>query len=68
MPLKLAPAWIATAATVNPVNWAVEAGREALGANPDWSFVTSRVALLAGLTVLSTAFATRTFRSYQRSI
>ncbi len=68
MPLKLAPAWIATVATVNPVNWAVEAGREALAASPDWSFVALRVALLVGLTILSTAFATRTFRSYQRSI
>ena len=68
MPLKLAPAWIATVATVNPVNWAVEAGREALGPSPDWSFVAPRVALLVGLTILSTAFATRTFRSYQRSI
>jgi ABC-2 type transport system permease protein len=68
MPLKLAPAWIATVATVNPVNWAVEAGREALAASPYWSFVAPRVALLAGLTVLSTAIATRTFRSYQRSI
>ena len=68
MPLKLAPDWIATVATFNPVNWAVEAGREALGANPDWSFVAPRVALLVGLTILSTAFATRTFRSYQRSI
>ena len=67
MPLKLAPAWIATVATVNPVNWAVEAGREALGASPDWSFIAPRVALLVGLTILSTAFATRTFRSYQRS-
>jgi ABC-2 type transport system permease protein len=68
MPLKLAPAWIATVATVNPVNWAVEAGREALAASPDWSFVALRVGLLVGLTILSTAFATRTFRSYQRSI
>jgi ABC-2 type transport system permease protein len=50
------------------VNWALEAGREALGASPDWSFVAPRIALLVGLTILSTAFATRTFRSYQRSI
>ena len=68
MPLKLVPAWIATVATFNPVNWAVEAGREALGASPDWSFVALRVMLLIGLAILSTAFATRAFRSYQRSI
>ena len=68
MPLNLAPAWISTVATFNPVNWAVGAGREALAASPDWSFVLVRIALLAGLTVLSAGFATRTFRSYQRSI
>jgi ABC-2 type transport system permease protein len=68
MPLKLVPDWVATVAMFNPVNWAVEAGREALTANPDWSLILPRVVLLAGLTVLSTAFATRTFRSYQRSI
>lgn len=68
MPLKLVPGWISTVATFNPVNWAVEAGREALTASPDWSFVLPRIALLIGLTVLTTAFATRTFRSYQRSM
>jgi ABC-2 type transport system permease protein len=68
MPLKLVPGWISTVATFNPVNWAVEAGREALMASPDWSFVLPRIALLIGLTVLATAFATRTFRSYQRSM
>ena len=68
MPLKLAPDWISTVATFNPVNWAVGAGREALAASPDWGFVLVRLALLAGLTVLSAAFATRTFSSYQRSI
>ncbi len=68
MPLKLAPDWVATVAMVNPVNWAVEAGRAALGADPDWSFVLVRVGLLAVLTIVSTAFATRTFRAYQASI
>lgn len=68
MPLKLTPAWIATVATVNPVNWAVEAGRAALSTSPDWSFILPRVAWLVALTVLSTMFATRTFSAYQRSI
>ena len=39
MPLNLAPTWIATIAAYNPVNWAVEAGRQALTEGPDWSFV-----------------------------
>jgi len=68
MPLKLVPDWMATVAMFNPVNWAVEAGREALAADPDWSLILPRLVLLACLTILSTAFATRTFRSYQRSI
>ena len=39
LPLALAPEWIQTVARFNPVNWAVEAGREALLATPDWSFI-----------------------------
>jgi len=68
LPLALAPDWIATVARFNPVNWAVEAGREALTATPDWSFIAPRMFGLIVLAVLSTAWATRTFRSYQRSI
>ena len=68
LPLLLAPEWIQTVARFNPVNWAVEAGREAMTASPDWSLIGPRVLALAILAVLSTAWATRTFRSYQRSI
>ena len=68
MPLKLVPDWIATVARFNPINWAVEAGREALALSPDWGFIAPRIAGLAILTVLSLAWATRAFRSYQRSI
>jgi ABC-2 type transport system permease protein len=68
MPLGLVPEWIATAAKFNPVNWAVEAGREALTASPDWSMILPRIAGLAVLTVLATAWATRMFRAYQKSI
>ena len=68
IPLALAPEWIQTVAHYNPVNWAVEAGREALTATPDWSFVVPRIVGLFVLAVLATGWATRTFRSYQRSI
>jgi hypothetical protein len=34
----------------------------------DWAFVAPRLLGLAVLAVLATAWATRTFRSYQRSI
>jgi ABC-2 type transport system permease protein len=33
------PDWMQTAADFNPVNWAVEAGREALTASPDWGSI-----------------------------
>jgi ABC-2 type transport system permease protein len=68
MPLALVADWIETAARFNPVNWAVEAGREALLASPDWTFIVPRIAGLAVLTLLSMAWATRAFRTYQRSI
>ena len=68
MPLGLAPDWIATAAKFNPVNWAIEAGREALTASPDWGLILPRIAGLAVLTLLTTAWATRTFRAYQKAI
>ena len=67
LPLALAPDWIETVATANPVNWAIVAGREALLAEPDWSLILPRVAGLAIVAVLSLALATRAFRGYQRS-
>ena len=69
MPLNLVPDWIASVAAYNPVNWAVEAGRQALTSeSPDWAFIAPRLLGLAVLALLTTAWATFTFRSYQRSI
>lgn len=68
MPLNLVPAWITTVARFNPVNWAVEAGRAALAANPDWSFILPRMGGLLAVAVIATWFATSAFRSYQCSI
>lgn len=67
MPLDLAPDWIATVARFNPVNWAIEAGREALIATPDWAFILPRVGGLAILALACIALATRAFGAYQRS-
>jgi len=67
MPLALVPDWIAVAARFNPVNWAVEAGREALVASPDWSLVLPRLGGLLVVAVVAVAIATRTFHTYQRS-
>jgi ABC-2 type transport system permease protein len=67
IPLELAPDWIATVARFNPVNWAIEAGRAALLAVPDWSFILPRVGGLGLLALACVALATRAFGSYQRS-
>jgi ABC-2 type transport system permease protein len=68
MPLSLVPDWVATVARFNPVNWAVEAGRAALGTDADWAFVGARLGGLLILTVTCMWLATRAFRSYQRSV
>jgi ABC-2 type transport system permease protein len=68
MPPDLLPGWIQTAADFNPVNWAVEAGREVVLGNTDWGLVAGRVGLLAALAIIAAVFATRAFRSYQRSV
>jgi ABC-2 type transport system permease protein len=66
--LDLAPGWIQAIARFNPVNWAVEAGREAVGTDVDWSFVWSRVGFLAAFTLVCAWLSTRAFRTYQRSV
>ena len=65
---NLMPDWIRHASDFNPVNWAVIAGRGASSAHPAWGVIASRAAFLAGLLMLCLAFATRAFRSYQRSV
>jgi ABC-2 type transport system permease protein len=62
------PGWIQDVARFNPVDWAVEAGREALTADVDWSLVGSRAGYLAAFATLSAWLATRAFRAYQRSV
>jgi ABC-2 type transport system permease protein len=68
MQLSLAPGWIQEVAKYNPVNWTVEAGREAVSSGVDWGFVAERAGLLLALAALSVWVATRAFRSYQRSV
>ena len=68
MQTTLMPAWMQHVARYNPVNWAVEAGREALGGNVDWGFVGARVGGLLALTIVCAWLGTRAFRSYQRSV
>jgi ABC-2 type transport system permease protein len=68
MQQSLVPGWISTVSKVNPVNWAVEAGRSAAMEKIDWGVVGTRVGLLVALVVLCARFATRAFATYQRSL
>jgi ABC-2 type transport system permease protein len=65
---ELLPGWMQTAASLNPVDWAIEAGRSATAASPDWGMVAVDVALLGALLLACGALATQAFRSYQRSV
>jgi ABC-2 type transport system permease protein len=65
---ELMPGWMRTVADVNPVDWAIEAGRSATAADPDWALVATDVGLLAALLVVCGMLATRAFRSYQASV
>jgi ABC-2 type transport system permease protein len=68
MQASLVPGWIRDVAKFNPVNWAVEAGREAAMGSTDWGLVAGRSALLAAFALVSAMFAVRAFRTYQRSV
>jgi ABC-2 type transport system permease protein len=64
----LLPGWISDVAKANPVNWAIEASRSALGSDIEWGLVLPRVGALVLLAALSGLWATRAFRAYQRSL
>jgi ABC-2 type transport system permease protein len=64
----LMPHWMRNVADGNPVNWALEAGRAAMSASPDWSRVLAWGGGLALLAIAVTALSVLTFRAYQRSV
>jgi ABC-2 type transport system permease protein len=68
LPAALMPQWIQDFAKFNPVNWAVEAGRQTLSTSIDWSLVGIHVAELVALALVCAWFSVRAFRAYQRSI
>ncbi|MGH3972208.1 MAG: ABC transporter permease [Pseudonocardiaceae bacterium] len=68
MPRNLMPEWMQTATLINPVDWAVEASRQALGAATDWEVVATRSAYLLAFAIVCSWLATYTFRSYQSSV
>jgi len=62
------PGWMQTAADVNPLNWAVESGRAAVSASPDWGEIAIHTGLLTAFLALGAFLAVRAFRSYQASV
>lgn len=68
MQKSLMPAWMQTVSAINPLNWAVEAGRAAVSPSPDWASIAGRSGLLVAFLLLSGLFAIRAFRTYQRSV
>jgi ABC-2 type transport system permease protein len=64
----LMPHWMQIVANCNPVNWALEAGRAAMSAGPDWARVAAQGGGLAALAIVVTALSVLTFRSYQKSV
>jgi ABC-2 type transport system permease protein len=65
---SLMPDWISTVADVNPVDWAITAGREAVGASPDWGAVAGYTGLLALFAAVCLGLATRAFGAYQAQV
>jgi ABC-2 type transport system permease protein len=68
MAKALMPGWMQSVARFNPVDWAVQAGREGLATAPDWGLVFTRIGWLLLLVVACGWLATEAFRVYQRSI
>jgi ABC-2 type transport system permease protein len=62
------PGWMQAAARFNPVDWGVRASREVVLPGTAWGTVGSHLLYLLGLSALTAAWATRTFRAYQHSL
>jgi ABC-2 type transport system permease protein len=68
MASALMPGWMRIVARFNPVNWSVEAAREALQVQTNWSLVLSRCGFLIALAAVSMWVAICAFRAYRRSV
>jgi ABC-2 type transport system permease protein len=68
IPPSQMPHWIAQLSRFNPVNWGVQAARNAIGAGGNWGATGGYLLLLVAATAATSLFATWCFRSYQRSI
>ncbi|MEV4278955.1 ABC transporter permease [Actinoplanes xinjiangensis] len=65
---SLMPSWMRAIADANPVNWALDAARAAMTADPDWVVVAVRCGWLASAAAAMVFLSTRTFRAYQKSV
>jgi ABC-2 type transport system permease protein len=63
----LAADWVRHAASVNPVNWAAVAARDALSPTADWGSVGAHLGYLAAFTLVCAWLSVHAFRTYQRS-
>ena len=66
--VALMPGWIHAISRFNPVNWGVEAARNAVLFDGPWGATALYLVLLLAATAATSAFATWSFRAYQRSI
>ncbi len=64
----LMPDWMRWAARFNPVEWGVVAARESVTEPTEWGRAGLYLALLAGISVATAAFATWSFRAYRRTL
>ena len=62
------PHWMQVTTRFNPLNWGVIAAREAVLPGTDWAEIGVHMGYLVALTIVMTAFATWTFRAYQRTL
>jgi ABC-2 type transport system permease protein len=68
IPPRQMPNWIEQVSRFNPVNWGVQAARNAVVVGGDWGPTGAYLAFLVAATAATSMFATWCFRSYQRSI
>jgi ABC-2 type transport system permease protein len=65
---QLMPDWMRTVAGYNPLTWAIDASRSALGTAPDVGYVAIRVGWLAAFLLVAALIALGAFGRYRRSI
>jgi ABC-2 type transport system permease protein len=68
IPTQLMPGWMQAIASRNPLNWAVQIGRSAISAHPDWDAIAVRCGGLLVLAVACVTVSVVTFRSYQKNV